>query len=308
MSLFQDAYAMVRETGRQLTHADSWQEFPHAVHDIIVGSRVKPKEEGFMYADLHAHVDRRKPITPILYKAAEQVDILAFVRWPLVSDVYNLGIGGAIEKLEQEQIEHSRIGEHLVRVELDGKKLYLVGAVENYSRERQGVLTLGEEQQFGEYDLSLDYLVKRAQDIGTFWFLDHPMTIDVASAVSFRLPTPQELQIRRGWFEKYRPVIETGNHANTLHMYLSNVLARRVAGEMGLVGIANSDSHFNVKDIGRSHTAFPQYFLDDSSQEAFIESLKIAFSPSNRNRLIVESNYASVWSFGKHLLARIRND
>ena len=113
------------------------------------------------------------------------------------------------------------------------------------------------------------------------------------------------MKLRESWFEKYDPVIETGNHQNTLWMFPSNVLARRVAKKYGLAEITNSDTHFRVKEIGLSRTAIPNNIIDDSSDESFFASLKRAFSRENKNRLKLESGYSSIWSFGKYMILKI---
>ncbi len=307
MSALQETYNLAREFLCQLAYADSWKELPHALIDIVIGAETQPKSELYAYADFHTHIDRRHCIAEVIAHAAQRVDILALVRWSPTADKYNLGIDRAREKLEEEGIEHKVIGQDLIRVDQEGKPFYLIGAVETYTRQRQGIITLGDRKQVEDYTLDMDRVVAQAQDGGIFWFFDHPMSVTLDAFPFFRLPTLKELQWRRRWFEKYRPIVEIGNHANTLHMYLSNVVARRVVNEMGLVGIANSDTHFNPKNIGRSRTAFPVEFLDDSSQEAFIESLHLAHRPEYKERLRLDSNYASVYSFGKHLIARIRN-
>ena len=95
--------------------------------------------------------------------------------------------------------------------------------------------------------------------MGAFCFLDHPFSV-VVPVISFRYPTQEEMKMKQRWFETYHPVIEIGNHQNTLWMYPSNVLARKMARKFDLPSIANSDTHFNVKDVGLSRTKIPKNF------------------------------------------------
>lgn len=160
---------------------------------------------------------------------------------------------------------------------------------------------VGMDRKYSVHQLSLDNAVRECEDVGAFWFLDHPFSIG-APMIAFRYPTDEEMKMREEWFDRYNPVIEMGNHQNTLWMYPSNVLARKMAQKHGLTGIANSDTHFRVKDIGLSRTAFPKELFKDGSDEAVLHSLRTAFSDEHKDKLRVESGYASIWSFGAYMI------
>jgi len=87
-----------------------------------------------------------------------------------------------------------------------------------------------------------------------------------------------------------------------LWMYPSNVLARRMARKHDLAGIANSDTHFRVKEIGLSRTGIPKQLFDAGSEETVLQSLKTAFSGENKDHLKIESGYSSIWSFGAYMI------
>ena len=75
-----------------------------------------------------------------------------------------------------------------------------------------------------------------------------------------------------------------------------------MARKHDLVGIANSDTHFRVKEIGLSRTAIPKELFDAGSEEAVLQSLKKAFSEEHKNELKIESGYSSLWSFGPYMI------
>ena len=83
-------------------------------------------------------------------------------------------------------------------------------------------------------------------------------------------------------------------------MYPSNIAAQVLARKYDLTGIANSDTHFNVGDVGRSRTVIPKDRLDVSSEQAFFDSLREVFSHPEIVR--TESNYSSIWAFSRYMI------
>ncbi len=283
----------------------------HLFHDLILGTSRKPKDPNLVYADFHAHIHTSTNLVRVIGEAAKRVDILAITgrtadamfdthlalgSFCLMAELQNTG------KYNIKSLD--RLGTHVYVVELNGKPLYLVRATEVYPKEMLGVVAVGGALKriyyHGKPDLA--DVVADATDNTALWFFDHPFSMP-APVIAFRYPTEDEVKKRREIFQQYKAMIEVGNHQNTLWLYLANEIAKKVAREDGLVGIANSDTHYRACDIGLSRTGFPRELLDASSEERFLASLRTAFSQKNKDKLVVEDSFASLWSFGNYMIA-----
>lgn len=301
MALVSDLYTLVTKGFQYSANWETIREFPHFAHDLLVGARREPKNSDFVYTDLHVHIRDTESIKKVIEEASKRVDAFTLVTRTIESNKNHLAYEKALEKLEQEKVEHQKLGDKAVRVESSNGPLYIIRATEVYVKEKQGVIMVGNDREFYEGKITLDDAVRACQDMGAFWFLDHPFSIGVPK-IAFRYPTDEEMKTREKWFDRYDPVIEVGNHQNTLWMYPSNVLARRMARKHNLAGIANSDTHFRVKEIGLSRTGIPCELFDSGSEEALLQSLKIAFSKEHKDSLKIESGYSSIWSFGTYMI------
>jgi len=301
MSLAKDLYTLVVKGTYHSANLETVWEIPHFLHDLVLGAKRGSKNLDFVYTDLHSHFREGENIRDIIDEASKKVDILAITdRNPEDNKGY-MNFQHVREKLDREQVPHESLGNRVIKVDVNGSPLYLVQTYECYVKERQGVIMVGTDREYSVHQLTLDDAVKECEDVGAFWFLDHPFSIG-APVIAFRYPTDEEMKMREEWFNKYNPIIEIGNHQNTLWMYPSNVLAKRMARKHDLAGIANSDTHFRVKDVGLSRTAFPRELFKDGSDEAVLQSLRTAFSEEHKGKLKVESGYASIWSFGAYMI------
>ena len=301
MTLANDLYTLVSKGFQYSANWETVRELPRFAHDLVFGAKREAKNPESIYADLHVHIRDKESIRRVVEEAIKRVDVLTVVSRTVEENKNHLTFEKALEKLDQEEVEHQRLGERVVRVDSGHNQVYLIRATEVYVKENQGVVVVGNNQEFYEGKLTLDDAIRASQDMGAFYFLDHPFSIGVPK-IAFRYPTDEEMRMKEGWFEKYQPVIETGNHQNTLWMYPSNVLARRVARKHDLATIANSDTHFRVKEIGLSRTRIPRELFDGSSEETVLQSLKTAFSAEHKNQLKTESGYSSIWSFGSYMI------
>ena len=301
MSLAKDVYTLIVKGAYHSANLETIAELPHFFHDLVLGAKREPKSPNFIYTDLHAHFREGENISDLVEEASQRVDVLAITDRNPEDNKGHMNFDHVREKLDREQVPNESLGKRVIKVNINGNPLYLVQTYECYTKEKQGVIMVGMDRKYPVYKLSLDNAVHECEDVGAFWFLDHPFSIG-APVISFRYPTDEEMKMRERWFDKYNPVIEVGNHQNTLWMYPSNVLVRRMARKHNLVGIANSDTHFRVKDVGLSRTAFPRELFKDGSDEAVLQSLRTAFSEEHEGKLKVESGYASIWSFGAYMI------
>ncbi len=300
MPLTSDLYTLVTKGFQYSANWETAREFPSFAHDLVVGAVREPKDPAYIYTDLHVHIRDNERIRNAVDEASKRVDVITLVTRTIESNKDHLSYEKALEKLEEEKVEHRKLGSRIVKVNSENDSLYIIRATEVYVKENQGVVMVGNDREFYRGKLTLDDAVKACEDMGAFWFLDHPFSI-AAPVIAFRYPTDEEMKTKEEWFDIYNPVIETGNHQNTLWMYPSNVLARRMARKHNLAGIANSDTHFRVKEIGLSRTGIPKELLDASSEETFLQSLKTAFSKAHKGKLKIESGYSSIWGFSSYM-------
>ncbi|MDP3734219.1 MAG: PHP-associated domain-containing protein [Nanoarchaeota archaeon] len=300
--MLKDLYTLITQELRYLADKETLCELPLVAHDLLLGAKRKPKEQNFTYMDLHAHFRKTENIRDIINEASKRVDVLSIVTWAKEYNNGEMSFSDALEKLEQEKVEHHKIGERIVVINRsDDRPFYLLRATETYVKENQGVVMVGTDKEFSADSLTLDDAINEATEMNSFYFLDHPFSIGVP-VIGFRYPTEEELKLRQKWFDKYNPVIEIHNHQNTLWMFPSNILAKKMAQKHNLVGIANSDTHFGITDVGLSRTVIPSSYLDNYSEEAFLKTLKNALSMAHYDNIKVESGYSSIWSFGKNMI------
>jgi len=193
----------------------------------------------------------------------------------------------AVGKMKKEDVRFERLDERVARVKGYGRPFYLVAATEVYSKEGQGVIIVGNKQDYEDGTMSLAEIINETKDGGSsaeaFWFFDHPMSKGAASPVKFRYPTPEEIVEMQGWWKEYGAVVETSNLQNTWWMFASNVLAQREVEKYNastpgrkVAQIANSDSHFRIRDIGLARTGMPKGLLNGSSADTVLHSLHTA--------------------------------
>lgn len=307
MSLTEDIRILVERGAHYGLHRDVLAELPHFLHDLVFGASLAPKDPDYLYADLHLHIPRTVSMRRVLDEISPRIDICAIVtREPKYdTDGGYLDFDAAVQKLKMEGIPILTEDEdkRFVKVGSVEHPFYFVRAIEVYGQEGQELVIVGNDKEFRDdrvNDTPLDDLIAEAKDLGSLWFIDHPMSIG-APVISFRYPTLEEEKRLRGWIEKHDPTIETGNHQNTLWMFPSNAAMRRIAREYSCPQITNSDSHFRLQEIGLSRTAIPHRFVNSSFGDAFITSLNEAIR-LHPNQIRLESGYSSAFAFGQYMV------
>lgn len=282
-------------------NSDVIKEFPHFVHDLMLGAKEKPKQPGFIYTDLHCHLNPEESIRTVVDEVSRKVDIIAVTKWPEGNTRHPLSLQRAIQKLEEEKVEYSQLGKCAIKVQAKNGPLYMVEAIEVYMRQNQGIVILGDDKEYKDNELNMDDAIKGCEDKGAIWFMDHPFSISIPQ-IGFRYPLREEMRQREEWFDKYGPIIEISNLQNTLWMYPSNFLATKMKQKYGLVGIANSDTHLNNREVGLSRTHFPEGLFDGRTDESLFRTLKNALSTENKDQIKIERAYSSIWSFGGNMI------
>jgi len=305
MALSSDLVTLVTRGAHYAAHWDVVRELPHVAHDLLVGASLPRKEEGRAYADFHVHLPRTASIRRVIGTISPRVGICSIVtREPKYDEEGGyLDFDTTLEKLKREGFSIKDCG-RFVTVYCDSGPLYFLRAIEVYGKEGQEIVIVGSDKEFRDNrvnDMPLDDLIAKAEDIGALWFIDHPMIDPVVSPVHFVYLTKKKEKRLRKWIEKHTPILETGNNQNTLWMAPANIAAQRIAEEYRLPQVANSDSHFRVREIGLSRTSFPGSLLNDHSGDAFIGSLRKALR-KHKDEVVLESNYSSIWAFSQYMV------
>lgn len=275
-----------------------------ALKEMAFGATRLPKDPSMVYTDLHVHLHRDTNPRVMLAEAAKRVDIVAITgrseEWVHNHDTLDT----FLKKCRDEEIRGiDKLGENVLVAEVAGKPLYIVRGTEVYPQEMVGVVSVGGKLQQTYYHGKGDLkdAVADAKDNTAMWFFDHPFSIP-APIICFRYPTADEVKQRRDYFREYDAIMEVWNHQNIAHMYLSNEIAKAVAEKEGLVAIANSDTHFRVRDIGLSRTSFQRDLFDPSTEAKFLDSLRKAFSKENKDNLVIGSGFSSLWAFENYMV------
>ena len=311
MSLATDVGTLVERGIHYTQQYDTFSLGAKWAHDLVFGATRLPKDPTKVYTDFHVHVHKETNLRRMVAEAAKRVDVVAITGRTEDFSHNHHTLDTFLEEARRQEMSIDSLGENVLVAHVNGTPpqvnrtpLYIVRATEVYPEEMLGVVSVGgklkrEYKTHGEG--KLDDAVKDAKDQCPFWFFDHPFSIP-APVISFRYPTSDEVKARIETFEKYDAAIEVGNHQNTLWMYLSNEIAKAVAEKHGLVGIANSDTHFRVREIGLSRTGFSRDLFDASTEAKFLASLRKAFSRENKDNLVVGTGYSSLWSFGNYMV------
>ena len=305
--IVKDTFRLVTRGTRYYAHPDTIKELPSYLKDLVVGLKVGPKDPDYVYLDLHAHFRKDQDIEELIEEASQRVDVLAIMT--KADDICGdklLTFDEALQKLRDKSIEYilldTDVAPRVAEVKHKGKTLYLVRGAELECKENLHIALVGNKREYNRFEITIDQAIEESRAVGAFHFMDHVFSIWVPNLVSFRFPTKEEMARLEGYFRKYHPTLETGNHQNTLWMWVSNVLARRRAKEYGLPEVANSDTHLDIYQVGLSRTGIPREGFRAGTEQEFFESLNNAFSQANYRRNRVEGHYASAYSFFKTML------
>jgi len=289
-------------------------ERSHWWHDTMHGATVQPKNPDYVYTDLHVHVFDTQDVGKLVEEAAQRVDVMALVEREKKDNTYHLTFDSFVEKLDAKGVVYNYIGENTVRVTTPTGPLYVIRSIEVYTHDSgypRGTVIVGNNQSYDRWHkepVFLDDVVCAAEDMNAFWFLDHEGS-KKAPPLGFRPPKEREVEEDKAVYRKLkdrsqgtRPVLEIRNLVNALWQYTTNFIPEEIANELELAGIANSDAHFNIQDIGLSRTGIPRELMDMSSEDAILASLNTAIVPKHKNALLIDGNYASVWAFTPYML------
>lgn len=304
MSLITDAKILVTRGIHYTQQYDTLSLETRALRDMLIGASDLQKDPNRVYTDLHVHIHTDTDPRVVLAEAAKRVDIVAITGRSEEYRHNHHTLDTFLESCRRAKIkEVEPLGDNVLIAEVSGKPLYIVRGTEVYPKEMIGVVSVGgkltQKYQHGKGDLR--DAVADVREHTAVWFFDHPFSIP-APVICFRYPTADEVKQRTDYFREHDAIIEVRNHQNTLWMYLSNEIAQAVADKEGLVPIANSDSHFRVREIGLSRTSFSRDLFDPSIENKFLDSLRKAYSKENKNGLNTDSGFSSLWSFANYMI------
>lgn len=313
MELLQNLESLLRRGWHYWWTEAAKAERGHWWHDTWHGATVGPKDLNFVYTDLHVHVFDSQDPRSLVEEAAKRIDVMALVERVAPENDYHLTFDRFIEKLDAKEISYRYTGENVVCVETTKGPLYVVRSIEVYTHDSgypRGVIVIGNDKSYDTWHhrrVSLDEVISAAESMGAFWELDH-QGVKHAAGIGFRPAEESEIREDKRVYRQLqehsqgrRPVLEIGNLQVSLWVYFANFIVEEIVNELGLVGIATSDTHFNVREIGLSRTGIPRELMDLSSEDALLTSLNAAITPAHREELLIERNYASLWDFTPYM-------
>lgn len=240
------------------------------------------KKERMLLVDLHAHVNATTSAAEIIAETPKDVDVIALAD-KSERDTSFFDLKG---KLEKEKILFIDKG-YLLEVPRKEKPLYVAYAQEK-SYHGFHILSIGHHSSI----LQENDPIQSAREQGGFIILAHPYTVE-NKTLPWLMPY---------WFYPenaplpYHDTLEAFNAQNMFFMIASNVRAQRACERENLPGVAGSDTHGVIEDIGISGNYFHQGSLDFSTDKAFYSSLRKAITEHQFER---REHYASPITFVK---------
>ncbi len=248
--------------------------------------------------DLHAHFRPEQSIGKLIAQASPRIDLLTITEKPDGIDRAILSYDCALEKLTEEGIYYYSLGERAVAVDTPHGLFYLVRGMEVPTTDNQSVVMVGNRERYQADYFSVPAAITEAKRTGAFPFLDHPLTIGGVPLLFFRYTTADELQQRREWFQAYKVAGEGCNAINTLWMWRSNLQARKVMKEEGVTALANTDIHYNWKDVGKARTSISKSAIGAPfTDEQLFSALSQSLSAEQRCNVQIEAGYTTAFTF-----------
>ncbi len=240
------------------------------------------KKESTLLVDLHVHVRATTSATEMIAETPKDVDVIALAD----KSKRDLSFFVLKEKLQKENISFSDKG-YLLEIPRKEKYLHVAYAQETPYKGFH-ILSLGHRTSF----LNVGDPLQHAKEEKGIIILAHPYTVE-NKTLPWLMPY---------WFYPeneplpYHDALEAFNAQNMFCMVASNVRARRACERENVLGVAGSDTHGVLEDIGLSGNYFPPYVLDFSSDRAFYASLRKAITEQRFER---REHYASPITFVK---------
>lgn len=258
-------------------------EYGKMGHDWLTS----PQEKELLLADVHVHVNAGISAGTLLDKIPRDVDIITLAE----KTKGTLSYAELKQNLRKEQVDHVDRG-MLVMIPRT-PPLYIGRAEENCGLDFH-ILSVGHTGSIVAKETHES--LRRARTQGGIVIVAHPYTTEETNPYlkwrQFRMRDEHDPTL--GALTAQADALEVFNAQNMFWMCQSNVLARRHAATYHLPGIAGSDTHGTIEDIGVSGLYFAQDTLDFTSDKAFYKSLRGALKNGQFER---REHYASPITF-----------
>lgn len=216
-----------------------------------------------LYIDLHMHI--KKPefypggIEEIVDIAMRRVDVVMIMH-------HNHPKGEELdyETFIQEVKKNSKYGiidyGKYAEIKTKNDRLIAVKAQELTNEKRGDILAIGCDNPIKPYR-SLDKIIEDVHQQNGIAIIAHPMSKSRDNLFKFGVANEEELkELEKVCYKA--DAIEEFNSNNILWMYRSNVLAELFAEEKDIAGVAGSDTHYDLEQIGLSGIIVKTYKLD----------------------------------------------
>lgn len=304
MPLLHAARSIVLPIPASFLTLETWRDIPRLCYDTLFGPRKQKNREGYVYMDLHAHVNKTYfgkkgcRATDVLNEAIKRLNVLAICnRENGDRGLEEASFDEFVAQMDTEKIPYTRVGSTMIKF-MKGA-LYLVKGQEVQTVENQEVLVLGDETDHHQGQ-HIDDLLHSLRERGVMHFQTHPNTI-YTPLFAFRYPTAVETTARETWASEYKIPTEL-NYMSCLWMAFANHMTERYVKRNFLGLLSNSDAHYYPPQIGQSKTGIPEDLLNFTSPDSFFSSLKNAVTYDNASRIHLVRGYCNVWNFFRFMM------
>lgn len=258
------------------------KEMPVVVSDWVSDNGYQKNADSLL-ADFHMHFltpERYGGIENIVYKMMERVDIVA------VTDRTPENVPERTMSFDQFKEAADSLGSdyevesdsQYVKITKDEQTLYVVRGQEVMTAQDIEILIIGSTEQFDK-GIDIDELLEGIEAVGGFSIMAHPYAVHRPLWQGrFVLPNKDEEEDRIKYAQRVT-AIEEFNSQNTWFgksLVGANVLASQLSYYHGIRGVANSDGHYKLDNIGLSGTVFSKDGLDVSTGKTLIKSIERA--------------------------------
>ncbi len=306
LPLSRAARRIIQPIPKSFLTLETWRDIPRLCYDTLFGPRKQRNREGYVYMDLHAHVNKtyfgRKgyDAVDVLHEAIKRLDVLAICnRENGDRGVEEASFDEFVARMDTERIPYVRLGPTMIKVMDEHKTLYLVKGQEVQTVENQEVLVLGDETDHHQGQ-HIDDLLHSLRERKVMHFQTHSNTI-YTPLFAFRYSTSVETTARETWARDYETPTEL-NYMSCLWMAFANHMTERYVKRNFLGLLSNSDAHYYPPHIGQSRTGISQDLLDFSSPDSFFSSLKRAVTYNNASRIHLVRGYCNVLDFFRFMM------
>lgn len=255
------------------------------------------KREGYLYIDLHVHFlplsCYPNGLDTIINEAMKRVDVISLTERD-TRRPYSLAYNDFKSALKESKYEYRDLG-RVIEVKKNSNVLYVVESQEVMTKQNLHFLAVGSSKKFHDYQ-DLSEAIDLAKEDGIA-IMPHPFSVN-APIIIGRLTSKKEREALAFNYGKV-DAIEVFNTMNNLWLFRSNVIAKKFAEKNNIIGVAASDTHCDLNQLGLAGIYVKKEKIKINTDDEFVSSLKEAIK---NNDFVASTYYDNPFVFAKRLL------